>query len=207
MSSVWQCGRCFALHFGGERVCRRCGAPRPAPSVPTVVAREPASEAVHLHMPPTDFPYSRRARTRERQNVAPIVLLLLAALVAFGWDPVVRKVAAARALGGESPAALEARRHELALATHQLSKLLAERAGPNAPPPPPTWREEVLEVGRTWRLSGDSRSLALGDLEVRVRALWLAVSSLPDDPAAVGPHVTLAREELSRVSEDLTHAR
>ncbi len=201
--SVWQCGRCFALHFGGERVCRRCGAPRPVPSVPTVEPREAQSTPVHLHLPPADFPYSRRAATRERYRFAPLILLALAVLVAIGWDPFVRRVAAGRALGGDSPAAVEARRNQLTIATRQLARLLSTRAEAD----PAAWRHEARAVGARFHLDGDARSTALGELEVRIRALWLAVASIPDDAAAVGPHVTLAREELSRVTEDLSNAR
>jgi hypothetical protein len=204
VSAVWQCGRCFALHFGGERVCRRCGALRPSPSRPVILPRAPDSEAIHLALPPTDFPYSRRAGTRERRRYAPLVFFAFAAVLTLAWDPVARRVAAGRALGGESVVALDARRGHLAIATRELGALLDARDAPGADRA--TWRADVRALGPRWHLAGDPGSPTLGPLEVRVRAAWLAVASLPDDAAPGGPHVSLAREQISRATEDLSHA-
>ncbi len=162
-----------------------------------------------LHLPPIDFPYSRtrRAGGLVQSWIAPAVLLAFALGITVGWDPFVRRFDAARALGGESAMAERARRAELGVAAERLGALVTER---EASPSPPEWAPRVREVGARYRLDGNLTSPTLAPLEVGVRAAWLELVSLPPDgvhPVEIAGRLHTAKEELSRVTEDLSHAR
>ncbi len=209
MSSVWLCPACSALHHDGAPVCLRCAAPRPSAPSNEVVPRCPETEPVLLHLPPSDFPYSRTPNiSRQAQKwVAPTVMVACAIVLAAGWDPFVRRYAAARALGGESPVAEQARRTELGSASAGLGELITEREA-SLDAPAPDWNDRVRQLGRRYNLDGDAGSDALGPLEVGVRSAWLELVSLPPDgvPEIEG-RIQTAKEELSLVTEELSHAR
>jgi hypothetical protein len=209
VSLVWLCTSCSALHRRGEATCRRCDAAR-SPLVSTAaVARRADSVPLLLHLPPIDFPYSRtrRAGSLVRSWIAPAVLLASALAITVGWDPFVRRYDAARALGGESVMAERARRAELGVAAERLGALITEREASAAPP---EWAPRVREVGERYRLDGNPNSPTLAPLEVSVRSAWLELVSLPPDgvhPVEIAGRLHTAKEELSRVTEDLSHAR
>jgi hypothetical protein len=232
VSAVWQCPGCFALHWRGEARCTRCHG-LPAPLV-AEHAREPETEPVLLSLPPIDFPLTRSRRPPSHVSVwfTPAVLLLLSAAIAMVWDPFARRFDAAHALGGVSLEAELARRDTLVHATRDLARLVDARdppppaapaAVPASTPPPPAplpaaplslaaWRADVIDVGRRASLGGATTPHPdLADLEVRLRAQLLELASLPTDADAsaadVRPRLVSARAELSRISEELTHAR
>jgi hypothetical protein len=168
--------------------------------VPAVAFGPGIAEPVHLRLPGYLNPYASTRVAPRRLAVGPALLLLGAITLALGWDPMARRLTAARALGGESSAALDARRQELGHAVRRLQRLAADAPAAD----PAAWRVEVQEAGRLWRLTGDSRSPSLGELEVRARAAWLALASLPPSPSAAA--LTHTREELSELLEDLEDA-
>lgn len=210
MNAVWLCPACAALHLVGEAACRRCAAPR-APAERR--SRAADTEPVQLSLPPVDFPYSRTHSTRgqPRAWLAPFVFLALALLLAVAWDPFVYRFAAARALGGDSPHAERARRDQLGVAVQRLDALLVEREAVflGAAAPADDWRARVRRLAGRYHIDGDVGS-ALGPLEIDVRGIWLLLLSLPSEgaPAAdIARRIQLAKEEISRVTEDLSHAR
>lgn len=163
-----------------------------------------------LHLPPVDFPYSRTHHAVGAVGpwVAPAVMLALALTITIGWDPLVRRYDAARALGGRSAMAESSRRLELGVAAMRLGTLVSEREAAEAHPP--EWSAQVRDLGQAYRLDGNVSSTTLGPLEVRVRSAWLEMVSLPPDgvpPAEIAGRLETAKKELSRVTEDLSHAR
>ncbi len=213
MTVVWVCQQCSILQFRGEVACRRCGAAPPSGRA-ALVPRGAETEPILLDLPPIDFPYSRAARPRGRVRgwIAPVVMVLLAIGLAAGWDPLVRRYDAARAFGGESPRATQARAAELGDAAAELGALLAEGesalTGP-VPALPGDWAARVRPLGRLHHLDGNAGSATLGEAEVAVRAVWLELVTLPPDapPADTGARIQSLKEELSRVTSDLAHVR
>ncbi|MDP2310742.1 MAG: hypothetical protein Q8P18_32290 [Pseudomonadota bacterium] len=209
MSAVWLCSYCSALHRGDEGTCRRCAAARPLDPVEAMVPRSADSVPLLLHLPPGDFPYSRTHGTsgQLRAWLAPAAMIALAIAIGIGWDPLVRRYDAARALGGVSSAAENARRAELGHAAVELGTLLAERE--TVATQPPDWTPRLRRLGDRYRLDGNVSNATLGPLEVGVRSAWLELVSLPPHgvpPAEIAGRLQSAREELSRVTEDLSHA-
>lgn len=168
---------------------------------------------LHLHLPPLDFPYTRRAGARGRTAALPLLLTLAAVGVAVGWDPVFQRLAVGQALGGSHHAAIAARRARLVEASAALLTVVDAHAalpvaGRGAPPEAETrrareaWRSEARALGARFDLHGDPQHPSLGALEVRMRAAWLLVASVPDGPDA-DRLLAHARAELTRITEDL----
>lgn len=162
-----------------------------------------------LHLPPVDFPYSRTHRKSGavRPWLAPAMMLAFGLSIAVGWDSIVRRFDAARALGGGHEMAERARRTELGEAAERLGALVAER---EAAEQPPEWSATVRSLEERYRLDGNVSNAALGPLEVSLRVAWLELVSLPPRgvaPAEVTGRLETAKVELSRVTEDLSNAR
>ncbi len=216
MSSAWACPVCFVVQWHDLSTCARCGSGSPAVRYADSGPREPDTQAVHLQVPPVDFPYTRTRPARARAWIAPVLLVLLAAGVAVVWNPAARAFDAAAALGGTSAEARDARRAELAVAATELGTLAEDP--PHTPAMTESWRRKVHAVAARRAIAGTSAAPSeLADAEARLRAAWLELLSLPlanpsayastDTSADLRPRWAAVRAELSHVTEDLTHAR
>lgn len=207
----WQCETCLAITARGE-VCRACGRVRGADAPEP----EPLPRAL-LSLPHQDFPYSRTHRVvnAHRSLLAPVLLAAAAVLLAVGVEPVRTELAFAHLGSATAEHRTQRRQGDLELAARDLSALAAELR--------PALEAKGGDLSRSWprRLDALRRRDALvvdpvrspfAEHEVALRVALLELASLHrrwlDGSLAADalPRLDATERELTRVTEDLTHA-